>query len=95
MCKIWKRSKDKQSFLRNPYMQNYKKKHPMSYQGIDDNWDAFSRDMETPDGDKGVAVLPKILRFLKVPTEPDFRAFGHKVSSEVSTFETLRVQFER
>ena len=46
-------------------------------------------------GDKGVAVLPKILRFLKVPTEPDFRAFGHKVSSEVSTFETLRVQFER
>ena len=46
-------------------------------------------------GDKGVAVLPKILRFLKLPTEPDFRAFGHKVSSEVSTFETLRVQFER
>ena len=46
-------------------------------------------------GDKGVAVLPKILRFLKVPTEPDFRAFGHKVSSEVSTSETLRVQFER
>ena len=32
-------------------------------------------------GVKGVAVLPKILRFLKVPTEPDFRAFGHKVSS--------------
>ena len=38
-----------------------------------------------PVGDKGVAVLHQFLRFLKVPTEPDFRAFGHKVSSEVST----------
>ena len=59
-------------------------------------WGTNSRwDDGTIAGDKGVAVLHQFLRFLKVPTEPDFRAFGHKVSSEVSTFETLRVQFAR